>query len=161
MTEHVLYRFYSRGGRLLYVGITMNPFTRFADHRRTQKWWSQVASIDMTDWDDRDQLKMMERHAIETEHPLYNIAHSRHNADWVDYTDYCQQHDESHNGLPLDTRTVPHDMYISNADGRVFAEFRCTINPEHEFFCTFGLDAPIASTLRHEECTPDIYSDIS
>lgn len=151
MTKHVLYRFYSRGGRLLYVGITMNPFTRWADHRRTQRWWSQVATIKITDWEDREQLEMMELHAIQTERPLYNVVHSVHNPDWVDYTDYCHYcNGLSHGDELLDCREVPYDMYISDADGRVFAEFRCSVNPEYEFFCTFGLDVPIAPTLRHE-----------
>lgn len=150
MTEHILYRFYSRRGRLLYVGITMNPFTRFSDHRRTQRWWDQVGSVTLIDWEDREQLKMMERYVIETERPLYNVIHSVHNPDWADYADYCHYCNTQFNGEPADTREVPYDMYISDADGRIMAEFKCSRNPEHEYFCTYDLDVPIAPTLRHE-----------
>ncbi|MBX7450389.1 GIY-YIG nuclease family protein [Mycolicibacterium sp. 3033] len=42
---HVLYRFYSPTGKLLYVGITMNPSQRFNAHRKSKDWWDEVAGI--------------------------------------------------------------------------------------------------------------------
>lgn len=146
---HVLYRFYSQGERLLYVGITMNPATRFGNHRRTQRWWEQVATIRLETFSSRQILEWAELDAIEDEHPLYNIKHSSSNPDWIDYWDYCHfcngytESDEL-----IDTRVAPYDMYISDADMRIFAEFRC-LN-KHEFFCTFDLDMPITAKLRHE-----------
>lgn len=148
MTDHVLYRCYSEGDRLLYVGITMTPPARFASHRQSGLWWSQVSFIKLETFNSRSDLEIAERIAIETESPLYNVKHSRYNPNWIDYWDYCHECDHYTGDKWHDTRTIPYDMYISDADGRIFAEFRCLKG--HEFWCTFDLTCPIASTLRHE-----------
>jgi hypothetical protein len=71
---HVLYRFYSATGVLLYVGITVNPPLRFADHR-AREWWNQVDTIKLETYRSRAELFDAERRAITTEHPVHNKVH--------------------------------------------------------------------------------------
>lgn len=71
---HVLYRFYSKTGQLLYVGITMNVEQRFQAHRHTKAWWDTVVGITLEHYPNREELAAAERRAIEVERPLHNIA---------------------------------------------------------------------------------------
>lgn len=71
---HVLYRFYSDTGQLLYVGITMNPAQRFHSHKHTKDWWDDVVGITLQHYLDRESLAAAERRAIEVERPLHNIV---------------------------------------------------------------------------------------
>lgn len=73
---HALYRFYSRTGQLLYVGITNDPSKRFKEHGLDKPWWSRVAEIKIERFSSRAELAAAEIRAIETEHPRYNRAHS-------------------------------------------------------------------------------------
>lgn len=74
---HVLYRFYSVTGQLLYVGITMNPVQRFKSHKGTKDWWADVSGISIEHYDSREDLANAERRAIRVEHPLHNIVHAK------------------------------------------------------------------------------------
>ena len=71
---HVLYRFYSDTGQLLYVGITMNVTQRFHAHKHTKDWWDQVVGITLQHYPNREDLAAAERRAIEVERPLHNIV---------------------------------------------------------------------------------------
>lgn len=73
---NVLYRFYSKTGQLLYVGITMNPPQRFRDHRDSKEWWDQVAGITVESYDTRKDLAEAEKRAIRVERPQHNIVHN-------------------------------------------------------------------------------------
>jgi predicted GIY-YIG superfamily endonuclease len=73
---HVLYRFYSATGQLLYVGITMNPPQRFKNHRESKVWWDQVSGITVETYGRRSELEQAERRAIQVEKPLHNVAHN-------------------------------------------------------------------------------------
>lgn len=75
-TAHVLYRFYSATGQLLYVGITMSPPDRFKSHRKTKEWWESVSGITVESYDSRDDLVRAERRAIQVERPLHNVVHN-------------------------------------------------------------------------------------
>lgn len=74
---HVLYRFFSKTGQLLYVGITMNPPERFKAHRQEKAWWGQVAGITCESYDNRSDLMAAERRAIQVERPKHNVVHNR------------------------------------------------------------------------------------
>lgn len=74
---HVLYRFYSQAGELLYVGITSNPPSRFVQHRTQKDWWTEVSRIDLQSFSTRGDLTSAEREAIKLEHPKYNVIHNR------------------------------------------------------------------------------------
>ena len=70
---HILYRFFAADGRLLYVGMTINPARRFEKHRGEKSWWSDVARVEIEHHETIDALRKAERRAIETEHPIHNI----------------------------------------------------------------------------------------
>lgn len=74
---HVLYRFYSDTGQLLYVGITMNPAQRFKSHRGTKDWWGDVSGISIEHYGSREDLANAERRAIRVERPMHNVAHTK------------------------------------------------------------------------------------
>ncbi len=74
---HVLYRFYTATGQLLYVGITMNPAKRFKAHRGQKDWWSDVAGITIEHYATRQELANAERRAIQVEHPLHNVIRAK------------------------------------------------------------------------------------
>ncbi|MFI2663336.1 GIY-YIG nuclease family protein [Micromonospora carbonacea] len=68
------YRLYDRNGALLYVGVTCNLKSRWADHRRRKPWWPQVATKSV-DWHPtRFKALSAEKAAIESERPMYNIG---------------------------------------------------------------------------------------
>lgn len=73
---HVLYRFYNATGQLLYVGITMDPPTRFRGHAEAKEWWAQVSGITVENYQSRNELAAAERRAIQVERPLHNIIHN-------------------------------------------------------------------------------------
>lgn len=69
-----LYRMYDWMGCLLYVGQTINPLNRLRDHYRGKDWWDDIVAITLEKFDTLDELIHAEREAIETEHPVYNVA---------------------------------------------------------------------------------------
>lgn len=73
---HVLYRMYSADNRLLYVGITNNPTTRFASHQQDKWWWDTVELIRLENFGSRAELRQAERDAIKAELPLHNVTHN-------------------------------------------------------------------------------------
>ncbi|MGW1160394.1 GntR family transcriptional regulator [Streptomyces sp. NPDC002519] len=72
-----LYRLYDAADRLLYVGITTNPETRFTSHATYKSWWGQVARTDVTwlqgTW---HEALAIEAAAIREEKPQFNGKHN-------------------------------------------------------------------------------------
>lgn len=68
-----LYRFFDSDNQLLYVGITHRVESRFAGHQR-KKPWHLVARIQIEQFPTREEAAQAERLAIQTEHPIWNIA---------------------------------------------------------------------------------------
>ena len=77
MTDHVLYRFFNSSDQLLYIGITMNPPSRFRAHASNKSWWSEVSRITVSQFESRTQLAKAERDAIKAEKPKYNVMHNK------------------------------------------------------------------------------------
>jgi hypothetical protein len=73
---HFLYRHFDSEGTLLYVGVTITPHQRSIGHRSTSPWWSDVAHISYEMHPTAWVAWAHEEHAIKTERPLYNVAHS-------------------------------------------------------------------------------------
>lgn len=73
---HMLYRFYDADDVLLYVGITMNPSQRWANHREEKAWWSDVATVRTQLFDSREAVAEAEIEAIRHERPLHNVVHN-------------------------------------------------------------------------------------
>jgi predicted GIY-YIG superfamily endonuclease len=72
-----LYRFFNEQNELLYVGISMNLWNRFQDHRKRKSWWREVTSIRVVHYDDIDDAARAEKIAIAQECPIYNIVRPR------------------------------------------------------------------------------------
>lgn len=72
-----LYRFFDAADRLLYVGITNDPPTRFSQHARDKAltWWPAAARHEVTWLDSRELAADAEIVAIKTEGPLHNLSH--------------------------------------------------------------------------------------
>ena len=69
-----LYRFYDSQGKLLYVGITNDPWRRWREHVLAKPWYPQVKHQAVTWYDAEWQARKAETRAIRTERPEFNIA---------------------------------------------------------------------------------------
>lgn len=70
--ETALYRLYDEGGLLLYVGISINPDRRFAQHSYEKDWWGEVHDH-MIEWfPSRSAARRAEWRTIHDEAPLHN-----------------------------------------------------------------------------------------
>ncbi len=73
-----VYRLYDAEGSLLYVGCTVDPWTRLRAHRRRQPWWDEVTDAEFIWFPSVDLAADVEQQAIGTERPVYNIALNRY-----------------------------------------------------------------------------------
>lgn len=71
----VLYRFW-RNEELLYIGISINSFTRAAQHSRHADFWPEATHVTFEHHNNRDDVERAEKEAIRAEMPIYNIAHA-------------------------------------------------------------------------------------
>jgi hypothetical protein len=72
--DYVLYRFLASSERLLYVGRTIDPPTRWHVHSVTKDWWPAVVRIEIERFDSAGQLAEAELTAIRAEAPIFNIV---------------------------------------------------------------------------------------
>jgi prevent-host-death family protein len=93
--ETAVYRLYDDSAALLYVGITYDTTTRFADHKVNKDWWTDVVTREVRWLPDRDAAWAEEQRVIREEHPRYNVA----SVHWV--------HDE-HGAPPGDVVPISH-----------------------------------------------------
>lgn len=85
-----LYRFYDGAGDLLYVGISVRPWSRWKQHKGQKDWAEDVATSTMEWFDTRKAALNAEREAIVTEEPRYNVVHnSRRAGGWPRLTVIC------------------------------------------------------------------------
>lgn len=71
-----LYRFYNPSGDLLYVGISVRPWTRWKQHKGQKDWAEEVATQTIEWWPTRAEALVAEKEAIIAEEPLYNVIHN-------------------------------------------------------------------------------------
>ncbi|WP_420124375.1 GIY-YIG nuclease family protein [Nakamurella sp.] len=71
-----LYRLFDRAGNLLYIGITVNPPSRFGQHADEKPWWPEVdpERIALTWFDTRAEAEKLELLAVRDERPLHNVV---------------------------------------------------------------------------------------
>lgn len=77
MSRCALYRHYDAEGRLLYVGMSVNPMRRLHVHSGVSPWFPQIARVEMQWFDSSAEAEAAETAAIRTERPLFNIADRR------------------------------------------------------------------------------------
>ena len=69
-----LYRHYDESGNLLYVGVSLSPITRTAQHSCSAPWFNSISRIDIEWHENRKDALIAERSAILSENPSCNIA---------------------------------------------------------------------------------------
>lgn len=72
--SQAVYRCFSEGGQLLYVGTTGNLGRRLAEHAQ-KIWFLEVRGITLEWFPDEVRALASERRAIFVERPKYNLAH--------------------------------------------------------------------------------------
>lgn len=72
-----LYRFYDADRRLLYVGITGNPLTRWDWHSTHAAWWPLAEYVALSTYRSRTDCTLAEGAAMYHEHPRFNIQYPR------------------------------------------------------------------------------------
>jgi predicted GIY-YIG superfamily endonuclease len=73
-TKTYLYRHYDEAGSLLYIGISLNAYARFAQHKAGADWPKLAVRMETEVFGTRDEAHAAERKAILTENPLFNLA---------------------------------------------------------------------------------------
>lgn len=71
-----VYRMFNKRNTLLYVGISNRVNARIKQHEKDKSWFQEVDRITAVNYPDRKTALDVEKHAIITEKPLYNIVHS-------------------------------------------------------------------------------------
>ena len=69
---YALYRYFDSAARLLYIGISGDLAMRDTSHIARSRWMQLTASSAVERHATLEEVKAAERHAIETEHPLFN-----------------------------------------------------------------------------------------
>lgn len=94
-----VYRLYDTAGELLYVGIGVEPMDRLDQHRRSKRWWHEVARHEIAWYASRLLAGAEECRAVAFDKPKYNIDHATSGVhgftgqqfsvvdSWVDYGD--------------------------------------------------------------------------
>lgn len=75
--QHVLYRFYDSDDELLYVGITWNPFRRWAVHYRKAVWFGSAVRVTCVMFPKLWLALEAEVAAIHSEKPHFNLRSAR------------------------------------------------------------------------------------
>lgn len=77
--NHYVYRYFAADGRLLYVGCSLRPGIRWHEH----KSWRPEMTNQVARWTQQgpynfDTARAVEKHAIATEEPFYNLTPARY-----------------------------------------------------------------------------------
>lgn len=75
--QTLLYRFFDRDGKLLYIGITHNIERRTAQHRSDKPWAALIHRTTVDVYLSRKAAFSAERRAIRRERPRYNVVHNQ------------------------------------------------------------------------------------
>lgn len=69
---HALYRYFDPVGTLLYIGCSLEPFSRLQVHHTIQDWWRDIATVKIEWHPDWYAARRAEAVAIVAEVPRYN-----------------------------------------------------------------------------------------
>lgn len=77
LREHFVYRAYDHTGGLLYVGCSRSMESRAKEHKTASEWFDLAASFKIAGPFNYETARELERIAIATERPLYNVTPER------------------------------------------------------------------------------------
>lgn len=90
--SHYVYRYFNCDGRLLYIGCSKDPWTRYRSHRQDSRLWiDEVARGKISVFPSQAEALSAEKAAIIAEKPIYNRQFRWDYRDgWTqqDYIDY-------------------------------------------------------------------------
>ncbi|UPZ27662.1 GIY-YIG nuclease family protein [Streptomyces sp. LRE541] len=69
-----IYRLFDCDDKLIYVGISNNPRSRWTDHSVSKPWWGEVATREIEWHDTRNDAERIERREIGAHRPKWNVA---------------------------------------------------------------------------------------
>jgi predicted GIY-YIG superfamily endonuclease len=91
-----LYRLFDADGTLLYIGISYSAIARFAQHKADKPWIGDVCRIEIETHDvSRAEILEIERQAIISERPRYNIAKRSGGTRWSNMREPHSEFDHS------------------------------------------------------------------
>jgi excinuclease UvrABC nuclease subunit len=73
-TRCYLYRHFTAGGDLLYVGLSVNPFQRLRQHRDASRWFDQVRHVEIVALKDVATAVVVEAISIALYKPPFNTV---------------------------------------------------------------------------------------
>lgn len=73
---HFLYRVFDDEHALLYVGCTVDPQRRFAEHRSRAPWFARADHVEWEAHPNRIAARRAERETIRREEPEHNLVES-------------------------------------------------------------------------------------
>lgn len=76
LTTCQLYRHFDKEGVLLYVGISLHAVYRLSQHRNGACWFSEIARVEVENFESRAAAEIAEIRAIKEEKPKYNGKHN-------------------------------------------------------------------------------------
>ena len=71
-----LYRHFDKEGSLLYVGISLSAVNRLSGHSSGSRWFSEIARVEISNFDTKEAARDAEIEAIKRENPKYNLRHA-------------------------------------------------------------------------------------
>lgn len=75
--ETLLYRYFSKVGELLYVGITCNKEGRHKAHSKYSPWFQTHEKVEYQRFEKREDAAKAEVNIIKEENPKWNVVHKR------------------------------------------------------------------------------------
>lgn len=72
-----LYSHFDAAGKLLYIGISLNPLNRLRQHNQTAEWHDKIARVEIEQFPTRCAALEAERKAILRENPSCNVKRVR------------------------------------------------------------------------------------
>lgn len=73
---HALYRIYGESDHLLYIGCSPFPFDRIKCHESARAWATDMRTVRIEWFDNRNLARAAEAEAIKNERPEWNVHHN-------------------------------------------------------------------------------------
>jgi hypothetical protein len=160
-----LYRHFDRGGTLLYVGVSLNPFARTSQHKATAKHFHKTTKIEVEWFDSRDMALAMELKAIKTEKPKYNNHHNLYASSREDMTEQLKAFSVD-TGLNRHSFLAAEDYFGSHsAMAEVFGVASMTISRwKHDRLppnVALKIERLTGGLVTRVELLPEIFGDVT